>query len=409
MSAGAPRKSVRGALRAAACLALAVIAVALVLAGCSSPDDLRSLTTSVGVNLPAGTPEPAYPPQEGWPPGIAMILVSNGYTIYAIDRDGVRWSQEVQTKKESNNSVPFSGVATSTDGRFIAYVEHRKEIVLRSFRDGSVINRIPYKPDGETYLSSISLDGGLAALTSIPPGAASGAAGDGPPWQLTIVDLRTGQATVKHPVQDLSAQHPAGADAQFAVIPLEWLPGGRLLINGGPTHETFSYDPATGDMQPIPGMQFVRAVSPAGTVYGFRPATPSASSQTQIWKSGTAQLLKSDPLTGSPSGGAFNATGDALVVLMSGIHADGLGWQLYRLVDGRWQTSGALAENTWMRTEPAALSADGTVAWATLQRANGELVVLSHDFRTGEWKEWLAKDSLPVHLDWYHIDAIIPE
>jgi hypothetical protein len=128
-----------------------------------------------------------------------------------------------------------------------------------------------------------------------------------------------------------------------------------------------------------------------------------------MWDAGTTQPL--DVGGGGNSGllGAFNADGDAFVTLVEGARGEPLGWQTFRRTGGSWLPADPIGQNTWMRESPVALSADGTVAWSTLDRNNGELVILSHDSKAGEWKEWLPKSSLPVKLDFYHFDVIVPE
>jgi hypothetical protein len=424
MSRRVARQAVTVACLSAMCL---LVAATLVLSGCgtsgpavaatssttnvrnASSDDLRSLTTSIGVNLPPGTLEPAAPPETEWPPGIAMVVLSNGFELWAVDHDGVRWSQEMQTRSESESPVPFDGMTVSNNQKLIAHVEHRKEIVVRSLLDGAIIGRTPYKAEGETQLRCLSSDGYFAAMVSMQP-PSQGTPVNQAYWRVTVVDLRTGQATVQQPLEDLAKQRmAAGPDVQFLLYSLAWLPEHRLIVSyAGWPSETYSYDPGTGAMEPIPGMELVFAVSDGGTVYGGTVATATAPPKTETWNGRTIQPLELDAASAYASGGVFNSRGDALAVLVSGPQAEPLGWQLFRLSQGRWQPSGPLAENTWMRESPAALSADGTVAWSNLERNNGELVVLSHDFQTGAWKEWLGQESLPVHLDWYHIDAIVP-
>ena len=374
----------------AACLL--VLVAGLLLPGCGSTSDgLRDMTTSIGVNLPPGIAEPAAPPIKAWPPGIATLIMGNGFKMSAVDRDGVRWSQEMQTRKESESPTPLSGMAVSNNQKFVAYVEHRKYVAVRSIRDGKLVGRVPYQAQGETYLDCVSSDGYLVALDSSPLDLPAGTTPDQVPHRVTVIDMRTGQATVQKP--DIS--------------PFAWLPGHRLLVKyDGQWSDAYTYDPADGTMEKIPGMELVMAVSDSGAVFGGTVATETAPPTMSIWDGHAMQPLKTDVESASGLDGAFNAAGDAFATLIEGAHGEPLGWQLYRLVDGRWQASGPIAENTWMRESPVALSADGKVTWSTLERNTGEVVLLSHDFGTGEWKEWLP--NLPVKLGPYGFDAIIP-
>jgi hypothetical protein len=383
----------------------------VLLAGCgSSADGLRSLTTSIGVNLPPGTTEPAAPPATTWPPGIATVIMSNGFKVWALGRDGVRWSQEMETRKESESPEPFSGMAVSNNQKFIAYIEHRKYVVARSISDGAIVGRVPYQAEGETYLQCVSSDGALVALNSIPPDVPKSTTSDRLPMRVTIVDIHTGQATVQQPLQDLAKQRiAANSEASFLLHSLAWLPEHKLLVNYAASEPaTYSYAPSTGTMEQIPGMEIVMSVADSGAVFGGTVATATAPPKEQIWDGGAVQPLEFPSASASGLYGAFNNGGDAFVTLVEDEHGEPLGWQLFRLTDGRWQPAASLADNTWMRESPAALSDDGTVAWSILERNTGELVLLSHDFQSGAWQEWLPKKTLPVKLDFYHFDAIIP-
>ena len=347
--------------------------------------------------------------------GIAMVVLSTGYELYAVDRDGVRWGQEILSRTEAATPASLTGVAVSNNREFIAYADHGNQIVVRSLLDGPIISRTPYEAqgEGETQLRCLSSDGYLAALASVPPNLPQGTTGDRLPWRVTVLDLRTGQATVEQPLENLVKQRTASdPKVQFTLYSLDWLPEHKLLVTYiGWQSGVYAYDPGTKAMEQIPDMISTMSVSDGGIVYGGRLGTRG--NPPVIWDGHTTQALKLDPGSTFAVGGAFNSRGDALALLAMSSRGEPRGWQLFRLSQGTWRPAGPVGEHTWVNPltgdSPSALSNDGTVAWASSQRANGEPVVLSHDFRTGTWKEWLGPESLPVHLDRYHIEAIIPE
>ncbi len=53
------------------------------------------------------------------------------------------------------------------------------------------------------------------------------------------------------------------------------------------------------------------------------------------------------------------------------------------------------------------------MAWTVLEGGNlgkdADVALLSYDFRTGAWQEWLGPKDLRAHLGLYHFEAIIPE
>ena len=66
-----------------------------------------------------------------------------------------------------------------------------------------------------------------------------------------------------------------------------------------------------------------------------------------------------------------------------------------------------------MKAAPRALSEDATMAWTVLEGGNlgndADVALLSYDFRTGAWQEWLGPQDLRADLGSYHFEAIIPE
>ncbi len=346
-----------------------------------------------------------------------MLVLSTGYELYVVDHTGVRWSQEMQTPPDpSANSLPFDGVAVSNNQQFVAYVDHATDIVVRSVSDGTEVSRVPYHAEGETQLRCLSSDGNFVALASVPPDLPKGTTGDRLPWRVTIVDMRSGQATIERPLEDLVKERTAGdPKTQFTLYSLDWLPGHKLLVNyAGWESETYSYDPATKAMEKVPGMELVWDVSDGGAVYGSSIATSTAPPKTEIWDGRTTQALELDPGSAYAEGGAFNVRGDALAVEVMSPQYEPLGWQVFRLSQGRWERSGPLAENSWMKAAPRALSDDGTLACTALegglQWKNGQhAALLSYDFQTGAWQEWLGPEGLLVDFGQYPFVAIIPE
>ncbi len=200
----------------AACLLILIVGI--LLPGCGSPseeEELRALTTSDGVNLPYGTVEPAAPPIKAWPPGISMLIMGNYYKMAAVDHDTVLWRQDTQTRKESESPSPFAETAVSSNQKFVAYVEHRNYVAVRSISDGKLIGRVPFQAQGDTYLFCVSADGYLVALQSSPVDLPAGTTPDQIPHTVTVIEMRPGRATVQSP--DINP-------------PIAWLPGHRLLV-----------------------------------------------------------------------------------------------------------------------------------------------------------------------------------
>ena len=132
-----------------------------------------------------------------------------------------------------------------------------------------------------------------------------------------------------------------------------------------------------------------------------------------VWDGSATQSLELDAGSAYALGGAFNSGGDALAIqVMSSTHQS-RGWQVFRLRQGRWERSGSLAENSWMKASPRALSFDGTLAYTALEGGleweNGQnAALLSHDSKTGAWQEWLGPDDLLVDFGQFPFEAIIP-
>jgi len=350
-----------------------------------------------------------------WPPGIAMVVLTTGYELYVVDHAGLRWGQEMQTRPVNTSpatSTPFDGVAVSNNQEFVAYVDHAKEVVVRSIRDGAEVGRLPYLAERETYLRCVSSSGNLVVLVSSSPDAPKGTTGARMPRRVTILDMRSGEATIRPPLEDLVKERTAGdPKTQFTLYSVEWLSEERLLVQySGVGEITYSYDIHSNTMEPIPGMSMVSAVSNGGTVYGCSddPQVPNP----VVWDGSATQALALD--AGSYAlGGAFNHTGEALAIqVMSPTH-QARGWQLYRLSEACWERSGTVATNSWMKAAPRALSFDGTFAVAALEGGleweNGQnAALLSYDFQTGTWQEWLGPDDLLVNFGQFPFVAIIP-
>ena len=133
-----------------------------------------------------------------------------------------------------------------------------------------------------------------------------------------------------------------------------------------------------------------------------------------IWDGRTTQALELDPDSGHAWSGAFNLRGDALAVEVMSPKHEPRGWQVFRVSEGQWERSGPLAANSWMKAFPRALSDDGTFVCAALEGGlrweNGQhAALLSYDFKTGAWQEWLGPEGLLVDLGEYPFVAIIPE
>ena len=345
-----------------------------------------------------------------------MVVLSTGYEVYVADQDGIRWSQEMQARPESTSpasSAPFDGVAVSNNQQFVAYVDHAADIVVRSISDGTEVTRVPYQAQGETYLRSLSSDGNLAVLESTPPDVPQETTGDRMPRRVTIVDMRSGEVTIEQPLEDLVKERTShDPKAQFTLYSLDWLSNESLVVSYvGWQQEAYAYDIHTNVMERIPGMTMVSAVGDRGTVYGWGddPKGP----RPVVWDGSATQSLELDAGSAYALGGAFNQAGDALAIqVMSSTH-QARGWQVFRLSQGRWERSGPPAVNSWMKAAPRALSFDGTLAFTALegglQWENGQnAALLSHDFQTGAWQEWLGPDDLLVDFGQFPFVAIIP-
>jgi len=356
-----------------------------------------------------------------------MLVLSTGYALYGVDHSGITWSQEMQTRPgasadptiESQEMVLFDGVAVSSNQQFVAYVDHGAEIVVRSIRDGAEVGRVSYHAEGGTQLRCLSSDGDFVALASVPPDLPEGTTGDRLPWRVTIVDMRSGQATTEQPLEDLVKERTADdPEIQFTLYSLDWLPGTKLLVHyAGWKSETYRYDPVTGAMESIPGMDWVISVSDGGTVHGSGTVNGSATEpqgvEPLVWDGTTTQTLELAPAPAYALGGAFNSLGDALAIEVMSPRHEPRGWQVFRLNQGRWEPSGPLAENSWMKAAPRALSDDGAVAFAALEggllwESGQHTALLSYDFRTGVWQEWLGPEDLLVDFGEYPFVAIIP-
>ncbi len=395
----------------------------------SSPVTSDSPATTVGVMTTSpwavSNPEASEAARlavSDWPSGIAMLVLSTGYELYAVDHTGIRWSQEMQTRPDANATstvhsreiMPFDGVAVSNSQEFIAYVDHATEIVVRSIFDGTIVSRAPYQAEGETQLRGLSSDGNLAVLASVPPDLQKGTTGDRLPWRVTVLDMRSGQATIERPLEDLVKERTADdPKAQFTLYSLDWLPEDRLVVGyvGWWGYEVYTYDLGTDAMEPIPGVGLISSVSDSGTVYGGDVNPKGA--QPQVWDGTATQALELDADSGYALWGAFNSAGNALAIQVMSSTYEPHGWQLFRLSEGQWRPSGPLAENSWMKAAPRALSEDATRAWTSLEggqwESGAEAALLSYDFQTGVWQEWLGPEDLQVDLGPYHFEAIIPE
>jgi hypothetical protein len=350
-----------------------------------------------------------------------MVVLTTGYELYVVDHAGLRWSQEMQARPEASTEstsggqrMPFfDGAAVSNNQEFVAYVDHAREIVIRSIADGTEIGRVPYQAEGETQLRCVSSDGDFVALASVPLDLPKGTTGDRLPWRVTIVDMRTGQATIERPLEDLVKERTAGGSKmQFALYLLDWLPGHKLLANyAGWEWETYSYDLDTKVMEKIPGIGWVDSVSDSGLVYGS--GTEQQGGKPLVWDGRTTETLELEPSWDYVGGGAFNLGGDALAVQVTSAQYKPLGWQVYRDNQGRWERSGGIAENSWMKAAPRMLSSDGTLAYTALEgglkwESGQSAALLSYDFQTGVWQEWLGPHDLLAHFGQFPFVAIIP-
>ena len=346
-----------------------------------------------------------------------MVVLSTGYELYVVDHAGVRWSQEMQTRPENTtpaSTPPFDGVAVSNNQEFVAYVDHAKEIVVRSIPDGTEVSRVPYQAEGETQLRCLSSDGNLAVLASNPPDLPEGTTGDRLPWRVTVVDMRNGEATIEQPLEDLVKERTADdPETQFTLYSLDWLSEEELVVGYvGWQQGTYAYDIHRDTMELIPGVSMISAVSDSGTVYGW--SSDPQGPRPLVWDGSTTEALDLDADSAYALGGAFNSTGDALAIqVMSSTHQP-RGWQVFRLRQGRWEPSGPLAENSWMKAAPRALSDDGTLVCTALegglQWENGQnAALLSYDFRTGVWQEWLGPEDLMVDFGQYPLWPSSPQ
>lgn len=352
-----------------------------------------------------------------WPAGVEMLVLSTGYELYIVDQAGVRWSQEMQTRPESATSAsptPFDGLAVSNNQQFVAYVDHANEIVVHSVGDGAEVSRVPYQAEGETQLRCLSPDGNLVALASVPPDLPKRTVGARLPWRVTVVDMRTGEATVEQPLEDLVKERTtADPQAAFTLYSLDWLPDGRLLVQySGSGQSIYAYDTDTNAMEPIPGLGMVSVISDSGIVYGWAWGVDLKGPRPVVWDGSVTVALELDSESAYALGGAFNQAGDALAIqVMSSTHQP-RGWQLFRLSEGHWQPSGPLAENSWMKAAPLALDEKAAMAWTVLDGGNlgadAEVAILSYDFRLGTWQEWIGPENLRARLGRYRVEAIIP-
>ena len=307
--------------------------------------------------------------------------------------------------------VLFDGVAVSNNQQFVAYVDHAREIVVRSISDGTEVGRVPYQAEGETQLRCVSGDGNHAVLASVPPDLLQGTTGDRLPWRVTVVDVRSGRATIEQPLEDLVKQRTADDPrAQFTLYSLDWLSQDRLAVGyvGWWGYEAYAYSLTADAMESIPGVGLISSINGSGTVYGW-----GVDREGQVWDGSTREALDLDADSGFARGGAFNSAGDALAIqVMSPTH-EPRGWQLFRLGQEGWQPSGPVAVNSWTQAAPRALSSDGNVAWTSLEGGASDryagAVLLSLDFRTGAWQEWLGPEEFQANLGRYQFEAIIPE
>lgn len=351
-----------------------------------------------------------------WPPGIEAVLLSTGYELYVVSHDGIRWSQEMQARPEGRaqeSPLLLEGVAVSNNQQYVAYVEYAADIVVRSITDGVEVGRVAYQAEGYTQLRGLSLDGNLVVLDSRPPDVPKGTTGDRMPWRVTLVNMRSGEVAIEQPLEDLVKERTAAdPKTRFTLYSLDWLSEERLLVDySGQGQTMYVYDIQSDAMEPIPGMSQTSAISAKGDVYGW--SSDPQGPRPVVWNGSTTQVLELDVGSAYALGGAFNSAGDALAIqVMTPTHRAG-GWQLFRLSQGRWERSGPVAENSWMKAAPRALSADGTIAYAALEGGlewkNGQnAALLSHDFRTGVWQEWLGPDDLLVGFGQFPFVAIIP-
>lgn len=363
-----------------------------------------------------GASEAAKSAISAWPAGIEFLVLSTGYEVYVVDHDGIRWSQEMQARPEDTSlapSTPFDGVAVSKNQQFLAYVDHAKEVVVRSISDGAEVGRVPYRAESETQLRCLSSDGNLVALASVSPDLPKGTVGSRLPWKVIILNLHTGETSIEQPLEDLVKERTAtNSKAAFTLYSLHWLSEGRLLVQySGSGQTAYVYDIQTDSMVPIPGLSMVSAVGDDDTVYGWGddPKGP----RPVIWDGGAIKALELDADSAYAGSGAFNQAGDALVVQVLSSTHQARGWQLYRLTEGHWERSGPVSEISWMKAGPRVLSADGTSAYTALeggrQWESGQYAaLLSHDFQTGAWQEWLGPEDLLVDFGQYPFVAIVP-
>ena len=399
------------------CALIAGLLLVLLLAGCSpevtptvtpsaghGPDTTRTSVTVENTAPPNVSPQPIT---SRWPPGVDTVILSIETGIYVVDAQGVRWSQQNEAADQPSTTVTLrgpqivsglDGIAVSSNKEFLAYVEGGKEIVVRSIADGGTVQRAAVTSNGHTTLRSISPDGILAALVSVDPELQAEKLGDGVPWTVTVVDLSSGTAVVEDTLADFVRRRIEG-DESCGLVSLTWLPECKLLVGmSGDPYETYLYDPIADRLVLVPELEYVWSSTPEGLVLGTRAAQPG---EAVVWNGSDGALEPVILDSEWPYGGhgALNADGTALVltVAKSPEWAE-YGWQVFRRTDSEWRPDGPVAEVDWMHQPPTLLSSDGNRAWSVVYQstADNETVLLSHDFATGAWEEWLQSGDMQV-------------
>lgn len=266
--------------------------------------------------------------------------------------------------------------------------------------------------EGHTWLRAISSNGILAALVTVDPQAEAENPADEVPWSVTVVDLSSGTATVENTLDDF-VQQRIEESGRCGLTALSWLPEYKLIVGmSGDPYQTYLYDPIADRLEIIPELDYVWDVTPGGLVLGRSPGNPAGA---VVWnaRDGSNESVLLDSAWPNAGHGGVNADGTALI-LMVAKSADwngGHGWQVFGQEASEWQPAGPVAEVDWMYQPPSLLSNDGTNAWTVVSQSTvyNKTVLLSHDFTTGDWREWFRSEDMQVDLGSFAFAAVVLE